>query len=145
MNYFFYCIFYFLHTVDGTPMPVTQVCVRGATRTRRRRDLAGPWRPGASGSARERGSRRRSGRRNRMHAESYDTLASHHSPRVRRLSDRRCSAARRGGTAPGRHGHQTPPHRKPYRTRVRRQHLAPRAAEMRAHADDANGAKAAEW
>ena len=33
----------------------------------------------------------------------------HHSPRVRQLSDSRCSAARRGSTAPGRHGHQTTP------------------------------------
>ena len=32
----------------------------------------------------------------------------HHSPRVRQLSDSRCSAARRS-TAPGRHGHQTTP------------------------------------
>ena len=33
----------------------------------------------------------------------------HHSLRVRQLSDSRCSAARRGSTAPGRHGHQTTP------------------------------------
>ena len=32
-----------------------------------------------------------------------------YSPRVRRPSNRRCSAARRGGTAPGRHGHQRCP------------------------------------
>ena len=41
-----------------------------------------------------------------------------YSPRVRRPSNRRCSAARRGGTAPGRHGHQTTPCRKPWRARV---------------------------
>ena len=41
-----------------------------------------------------------------------------YSPRVRRPSNRRCSAARRGGTAPGRHGHQTTPCRKPWRVRV---------------------------
>ena len=35
-----------------------------------------------------------------------------------RPSNRRCSAARRGGTAPGRHGHQTTPCRKPWRARV---------------------------
>ena len=37
---------------------------------------------------------------------------------VRRPSNCRCSAARRGGTAPGRHGHQTTPCRKPWRARV---------------------------
>jgi hypothetical protein len=41
-----------------------------------------------------------------------------YSPRVRRPSNRRCSAARRGGTAAGRHGHQTTPCRKPWRARV---------------------------
>ena len=41
-----------------------------------------------------------------------------YSPRVRRPSNRRCSAARRGGIAPGRHGHQTTPCRKPWRVRV---------------------------
>ena len=41
-----------------------------------------------------------------------------YSPRVRRPSNRRCSAARRSGTATGRHGHQTTPCRKPWRARV---------------------------
>ena len=41
-----------------------------------------------------------------------------YSPRVRRPANRRCSAARRSGTATGRHGHQTTPCRKPWRARV---------------------------
>jgi hypothetical protein len=50
---------------------------------------------------------------------STQPAASHHSPRVRQLSDSRCSAAPRGSTAPGLHGHQTTPRRKTCRTRVR--------------------------
>ena len=42
-------------------------------------------------------------------AAARDLCSLHHSPRVRQLSDSRCSAARRGSTAPGRHGHQTTP------------------------------------
>ena len=42
-------------------------------------------------------------------AAAHALCSFHHSPRVRQLSDSRCSAARRGSTAPGRHGHQTTP------------------------------------
>ncbi len=40
-------------------------------------------------------------------AAAHALCSFHHSPRVRQLSDSRCSAAQRGSTAPGRHGHQT--------------------------------------
>ena len=53
-----------------------------------------------------------------VHVRSTQTASSQqhspqYSPRVRRPSNRRCSAARRSGTATGRHGHQTTPCRKP--------------------------------
>ena len=58
-----------------------------------------------------------------VHVRSTQTASSQqhspqYSPRVRRPSNRRCSAARRSGTATGRHGHQTTPCRKPWRARV---------------------------
>ena len=42
-------------------------------------------------------------------AAAHDLCSFHHSPRVRQLSDSRCSAAQRCRTAPGSHGHQTTP------------------------------------
>ena len=42
-------------------------------------------------------------------AAARDLCSFHHSPRVRQLSDSRCSAAQRSSTAPSRHGHQTTP------------------------------------
>jgi hypothetical protein len=42
-------------------------------------------------------------------AAAHALCSFHHSPRVQQLSDSRCSAALRGSTAPGRHGHQTTP------------------------------------
>jgi hypothetical protein len=42
-------------------------------------------------------------------AAAHALCSFHHSPRVRQLSDSRCSPAHRCRTAPGRHGHQTTP------------------------------------
>ena len=50
---------------------------------------------------------------------------SHHSPRVCRLSDSHCSAARRSGTAPGCHGHERTTRQKHCQTRVCRSTSSP--------------------